>query len=150
MYLSIGNIAKSTRRQANSHAMVLLGYIPVCKLDCFTEKEHSVAGYRLFHDCLKVLLEPLVKAGQNGVDMACADGFVHTIYPILAAYIADYPEQCLITCCKESSCPNCVVNPKAQGKYRVHSILWDPDKTLEALDQQADGFSPEEFKDESL
>ncbi|KIJ43709.1 hypothetical protein M422DRAFT_252953 [Sphaerobolus stellatus SS14] len=33
VYISIGNIAKSTRRQSSKHAMILLGYIPVMKLE---------------------------------------------------------------------------------------------------------------------
>ena len=64
---------------------------------------------------MHALLEPLVKAGKNGVDMDCADGFICTIYPILAAYITDYPEQCLVVCCKENACPCCLINLKEHG-----------------------------------
>ncbi|PPQ82936.1 hypothetical protein CVT26_004943 [Gymnopilus dilepis] len=150
VYLSIGNISKSTRRKANSRAMVLLGYIPVCKLDCFTKKRRSVEGYRFFHDCMKIFLASLREAGQKGVDVACADGFIRTIFPILAAYIADYPEQCLVACCKENSCPTCTVDPDDRGEYRVHSVLRDPEKTIDILEERANGDAPEEFNDESL
>jgi hypothetical protein len=134
--------------------MVLVGYIPVCKLECFTKKRRSEEGYQLFHECMRRILEPLIEAGAKGVEMVCADGFICLIFAILAAYIADYPEQCLITCCKENSCPRCTVLPKQRGEYRgeylLYSVLRDPENTLQAIDKKAKGLSSTDFVDQNL
>jgi hypothetical protein len=45
VYLSIGNISKEVRRKVSARAMVLLGYLPVSKLECFDEGSRSLAGY---------------------------------------------------------------------------------------------------------
>ena len=81
---------------------VFIGYIPVTKLDCFTKATQPLAAYCLFHLCISKILKPLVNARKNGVEMVCADGFICWVYLILAAYVVDYPEQCMAVCCKEN------------------------------------------------
>ncbi|KAI0085458.1 hypothetical protein BDY19DRAFT_896743 [Irpex rosettiformis] len=135
VYLTIGNIDKETRRQSSSHATVLLGYIPVPKLDCCSSDNlKKVTRYTLFHQCMRVMLDSLVEAGSEGVEMTCADGQVRKVWPILAAYVADYPEQCLVACCMENRCPICKVEPDLRGAHQSASLRTEAE-TLQLLRQ---------------
>lgn len=147
--MSIGNIEKSIRRKPSEHATILIGYIPITKLECFSKAKRQFEGYQLFHKCMAAILNPLIGAGQLGIKMVCADHCVRSVFPILAAYVADYPEQCLVTCCMENHCPRCVVSPKELGEP-VHSVYRDHGDTIRILKEQSQGLSPKEFKEQGL
>jgi hypothetical protein len=68
---------------------------------------------------MKYVLEPLRNAGTSGASMVCGDGNIRRIFPILAAYIADHPEQCLVACCLESQCPICVADHHDLGDLQA-------------------------------
>lgn len=95
---------------------------------------------------MSIMLEPLIKAGREGHKLTCADGGIRHIYPILTAYLADHPEQCLVTCSKENRCPVCVVPPDQRGEP-LASCYRDPDASLEAMQNPA---SSTRFTDEGL
>ncbi len=147
--MTIGNIDKGVRRKPSAHAFVLLGYIPVAKLECLPESSRSEAIYRLFHRCMFKILQSLVDAGRNGILMTCADGFIRHVYPILAAYIADHPEQCLVACCKENRCPRCLVHRNERGDFAEHPLRNQSD-TIVLLDRIANGEDAAEFTQQGV
>ncbi|KAF8598354.1 hypothetical protein BDV93DRAFT_561399 [Ceratobasidium sp. AG-I] len=115
VYFSIGNLPKRLR-------------LP--KLDCETnEKTRRQTKRNLFHRCMEELLAPLVEASKVGVEVLCSDRGMRCIYLLLAAYIADYPEQCKIACTKQTYCPLCTVTPDARGDLG-DSPLRDQDDVL--------------------
>ncbi|KAF8877774.1 hypothetical protein BD779DRAFT_1677122 [Infundibulicybe gibba] len=71
------------------------------------------------------------------------------IYPILAAYVADYPEQCLISCCMENRCPRCTMDPNNRGDP-TPSPDRDVPTTLETLYAHERGYEPENFTKDGI
>jgi len=146
VYLMIGNIAKDVRRKPSSHATVLIGYIPVGKFDCFSDKTHPLAHYRTFHYAMSILLESMAEAGKNGVLTACTDGQGRHVFPILATYVADYPKQCLVACCMENRCPVCKVEPKKRGDHE-ENLKRTENETVSMLKEFIQGDTNKEFKE---
>ena len=109
VYLTLGNIPRAIRRKPSEHACILLGYLPVSKVSKkgLTNREHRARKQCVFHAAMRLIVKPLIKAGKEGVNVTSGDGCVRKVYPILASYVADYPEQCLITCSKYGTCPKC-------------------------------------------
>ncbi|CAK5272543.1 unnamed protein product [Mycena citricolor] len=149
VYLTIGNLPKTLRRKVSAHATVLIGYIPVSKMHCFSKDMRSQAGHQFFHQCMRTLLAPLVEAGTDGVKMRAADGAMRLVFPILAAYVADHPEQCLVSCCKENRCPQCLVEADKRGDP-VATVLRDVTETIKLMQRQADGRAPKQFETQGL
>ncbi|KAJ7766420.1 hypothetical protein DFH07DRAFT_867038 [Mycena maculata] len=148
VYLTIGNIGKETRRQVSSHATVLIGYLPIPKFDCFDKNTRSLAKYRLFHQCMEVIMQSVIEAGKTGRPMVCADSMVRNVWPIFSAYVADYPEQCLVSCCKENHCP-ITVSPKERGDHTEHPLR-DVRETLYLMQRQQAGQKDTEFDDHGI
>ncbi|KAJ7081497.1 hypothetical protein C8R44DRAFT_905320 [Mycena epipterygia] len=149
VYLTIGNIGKETRRKVSSHATVLIGYLPIPKFDCFDKNTRSLAKYRLFHQCMAVIMQSVVEAGKSGRQMVCADSMMRNVWPIFAAYVADYPEQCLISCCKENRCPICTVRPDECGNHQKYPLR-DVRDTLYFMQRQQTGQKDPVFEDQGM
>ncbi|KAF7795494.1 hypothetical protein EIP86_006656 [Pleurotus ostreatoroseus] len=115
LYMTIGNIDQDLRARPSSYAWVLVGYLPVAKMEDagLSQENARRARARLFHYCMKIITAPLVEAGTHGRHMTSGDGAVRECFPILACYIGDYPEQCLVCCTRSgTACPKCPARKK--------------------------------------
>ncbi|KAI9508696.1 hypothetical protein F5148DRAFT_979444 [Russula earlei] len=93
-------VSKSVCRKSSNHEVSLIGYIPTSEITCFSDPQ--IPKYRLFDACLKKILELLKSAGNNRTKLICVDDVIHWIFPILAAYVGNHLEQCLVAGCKEN------------------------------------------------
>ncbi|KAG8685037.1 hypothetical protein FRC08_013332 [Ceratobasidium sp. 394] len=136
VYLSIGNISKGIRRRTNKHAMVVVGYMPVESFEDVKDDE-TRRQYRqeLLHRSLEKIFEPLKKASADGMLAWCADGYLRHIYPVIAAWLADYPEQNAVACTIQSGCPKCTQKFHGRGQGGRSAPLRDQDATLKAFQQ---------------
>ncbi|OAX31749.1 hypothetical protein K503DRAFT_794902 [Rhizopogon vinicolor AM-OR11-026] len=100
VYLTLGNIPRAVRHKPSQQACILIGYLSIEKIlgSKLTKKDKSLWVQCLFHDSMRTVLEPLKEVGMTGMEVTGGDGKVRMVYPILACYIVDYPEQCLVTC----------------------------------------------------
>ncbi|KAG8702744.1 hypothetical protein FRC08_003275 [Ceratobasidium sp. 394] len=134
VYLTVGNISKDDRRKPSKHAMVLLGYLPI---EAFEDVENDEERRRmkadLVHRSMETMLEPLKVASQEGVEMWCPDGRLRRVYPRVAAYMADWPEQNLMSCTSVGSCPICTTKQAGRGNLTDSAPLRDREETLGAI-----------------
>ena len=106
--MTIGNIPKHIRRKPSRQGQILLAYLPTSKLEHITNKaSHRRCVSNLFHYGMKSIVKPLEVAGREGINLVSGDGAVRRCYPILAAYVGDYPEQVLVSIMKSGNCPIC-------------------------------------------
>ncbi|KAJ7699703.1 hypothetical protein B0H14DRAFT_3652634, partial [Mycena olivaceomarginata] len=109
VYLTLGNLPKALRRTPTENACILLGYLSMDKIarKGLSKQIIKTQNQKLFHASMRTILQPLMEAGMNGMDVTGGDGAVRRVFPILSSYVADYPEQCLAGCAKYGTCPKC-------------------------------------------
>ncbi|KAF8594839.1 hypothetical protein BDV93DRAFT_565013 [Ceratobasidium sp. AG-I] len=134
VYVTVGNINKDARRKPSKRAMALLVYLPV---DAFEDITNDAKRRRLkaelVHRAMEKMLATLCKASKNGVEMWCPDGRLRRVFPRVAAYTADWPEQNLQSCTSEGSCPVCKAQYTGRGNLEVEADLRTRTETLGAI-----------------
>ncbi|KAI0668119.1 hypothetical protein C8Q78DRAFT_1071468 [Trametes maxima] len=106
LYLSIGNIYNSARR-AHGSGLVLAAFLAIPKTERKYDNDLVFRKFRrqLFHTSLSRILRSL-KAFMTSPDVVlCGDGHYRKVFYGLGPYIADYPEQALLTCVVQNWCP---------------------------------------------
>ncbi|KIJ43039.1 hypothetical protein M422DRAFT_170417 [Sphaerobolus stellatus SS14] len=114
VYITSAQIQAHFRNQPNHRAFLLLCYLPVCK---FAKTQFPTATQaktlpgrlqaRLTHACLKIVLEPIKKAGERAVPMVNYRGEKRMNRVFLAGWISDKEEQNLLAALGANSCTGC-------------------------------------------
>ena len=133
LYMSLGPIRNNVRR-AHRDAVALIGFLAIPKglYDLYppllvfykmiifvlgkwkdsNSKEFRHFRRQLFHASLSAILKPLHAAMSHPEVRKCPDGHFQCVIYGLGPYIADYPEQVLVSCIVQNWCPTCPQNPK--------------------------------------
>ncbi|EGO04234.1 hypothetical protein SERLA73DRAFT_43546 [Serpula lacrymans var. lacrymans S7.3] len=93
VYLTLGNIPRAIHCKPSQHTCILIGHLSSSRVQ------------HLFHVLMRIILEPLKRARIKGINVTGGDGAIRRVHPILACYVADYPEQCFVTYTKYGTCP---------------------------------------------
>ncbi|KAI6014870.1 hypothetical protein PISMIDRAFT_16017, partial [Pisolithus microcarpus 441] len=95
----------AVRNKVSSHAFLLNALMPVVEFIHPVHRMCSVLEAHLFHECLDIVLQPLKVAAQIGRMMSDPTGNLHHCFMLLAAYIVDTPEACMLACIRGKTSP---------------------------------------------
>ncbi|KAH8999792.1 hypothetical protein EDB86DRAFT_3063873 [Lactarius hatsudake] len=108
-YLTLANIVSEVRMKASSHAWMCFSFLPIVKFDVHSSFQ-SILSARLWHACMDKAFVRCKDAAVTGYHMADPCGCSRLSFPLLAAWIADLPEQHLISAMAKSTLPlSCAV-----------------------------------------
>ena len=106
LYLSIGNPHNGVRR-AHRNAVTPIAFLAIPKGDRASDDN---AGFRVFkqqlyHASIAAILRTLRPGMETPVVRRCPDGHFRRVIFDLVAFIADYPEQVMLTGIVQGWCP---------------------------------------------
>lgn len=119
LLLSLANIDMECRMHSSNHAFVLLAILPEARFIA-PEEVQGVLGNRLFHECVDFVVEPLKTAARIGIMMSDPVGNQRFCFTPLVAFIADTPEQQVVSCADRSASPLTMVSSKQWGDSFRH------------------------------
>lgn len=134
VYITLGNFSQYLRSHPSSGSWTPIAYLPYCEWESVfnsTKKDDTFRGIctsRLFHTALRHVLRPLEKAGTEGIHMTDSNGNTRNCFPLLATYLADYPEQVLVNIAPYNASPVTMAardNTGAPERY--------PDRTYQVI-----------------
>ncbi|CAI5461430.1 unnamed protein product [Closterium sp. Yama58-4] len=90
LQLTVANIPRDARWKDTSRSLVALLPMPDGDLPASVKTA-------LFNKCLDIVFEPLISASYSGAAMNDPNGVERIVYPLMYAYVCDYPEGCKVT-----------------------------------------------------
>ncbi|KAI9438995.1 hypothetical protein H4582DRAFT_2111280 [Lactarius indigo] len=132
LYLSIGNLHNTVRR-AHRNAVIPIAFLAIPKCDHWNDKcsKFRVFKRQLYHASISAVLGPLHSGMTTPVVRRCPDSHFRRVIYDLFAFIADYPEQAMLTGIVQGWCPKCTAQPP---DLDAHAIRRTPRHTKVVTD----------------
>ncbi|KAL4065534.1 hypothetical protein V8B97DRAFT_2025692 [Scleroderma yunnanense] len=105
LLLSVANIHAGVRTKATSHSFALTAYLPIPKFCNVSPAVQAVLSARIYHFAVSIVMKNLMVANRDGKVMSDPMGNLRVMHTPLVAWIADYPEQLLISCVSSKNSP---------------------------------------------
>ncbi|KAF8326760.1 hypothetical protein F5887DRAFT_899548 [Amanita rubescens] len=138
LYMSNGLIYNTVRR-GHRNGVSVIGFLAIPKTDREHDDSKEFREFRraIFHASLTRILKTLKKGMSKPVLLRYADGYYRwTIYG-LGPYIADYPEQVLLSCVVQDWCPKCTaLNKDLDGEIGGRRSHEHTEALVDALDEK--------------
>ncbi|KAI0074316.1 hypothetical protein K474DRAFT_1677225 [Panus rudis PR-1116 ss-1] len=109
LYMSLGNFHNDARR-AHCDAVIPIGFLAIPKGERKHDNDKTFRTFRrqLFHSSISAIFQT-VKPYMSEPDIViCPDGYYRRAIYGFGPYIADYPEQVLLTLVVQGWCPRCL------------------------------------------
>jgi hypothetical protein len=103
--LSLANIDAGVRMKATSHSFALAAYLPIPKFVNVSAPVHALLTARVYHICLDIITVNLKLAEAGGMIMSDPSGRLRMCHTPLASWIADLPEQRVLSCVLANQSP---------------------------------------------
>ena len=145
LLMSLANIDPDIRSKGSLHAHVLLALLPVASFLHPKTRVRSLLSDRLIHESLDFVLQPLKVAANVGIMMSDPLGSLRYCFTPLVAYIADTPEQCLLSCVSSKASPISIATHKEFGDSRPHPPRTAA-KTLGDIEQACTAADPDNWE----
>ncbi|KAH8987701.1 hypothetical protein EDB86DRAFT_2808752, partial [Lactarius hatsudake] len=119
-YLSLANIVSEVRMKASNHAWMCFCFLPIVKFRVHPSFQ-SILSARLWHVCMDKAFARCKDAAITGCFVADPHGRLRWSFPLLATWIADLPEQHLISAIANSTSPHSLAVTNQFGDAHCHS-----------------------------
>ncbi|KAH8997724.1 hypothetical protein EDB86DRAFT_3064262 [Lactarius hatsudake] len=114
------NIVSEVHMKASNHAWMCFCFLPIVKFRVHPSFQ-SILSARLWHACMDKAFARCKDAAITGCFMADPHGRLRWSFPLLAAWIADLPEQHLISAVANSTSPHSLAITNQFGDAHCHS-----------------------------
>ena len=118
--ISLANIDASIHSKSSLHGYLLLALLPIAKFIHKNSRVRSLMQDRLTHQVLDKILSPLKTAATVGIMMNDPVGNLRYCYTPLASWIADMPEESLLSATSPKTSPVTTATSKQFGDLFRH------------------------------